>query len=190
MFQSLKDLFRPSFLFRPRDVHVHPLDDQNNLRNANPAPPTPGRPPGTDAESSNRLSKTFRELAAKLRPSFPQACSWLAPTDLQDIEDNPVDGGRFADVWKGRLQARDIAIKSYRCYVRFDCDQVRMVSSKKNSNTTHTRTQLTPCPEVFEGSTRIQPPLASEHCAVLGRIQYYKASVLLGVRLHGTPQPV
>jgi len=39
-----------------------------------------------------------------------------------------VDGGRFADVWKARLDGQDVAIKSYRCYVRFDCDRVRMVS--------------------------------------------------------------
>jgi len=133
MFRLLKNLFRLPLLFRPRDVHVDPVDDKPNLRNVNPAPPTPTpeRPLSTNAENSNRLSKTFWKLAAKLRPYFPQTCSWLEPTDLQDIEESPVDGGRFADVWRGRLQGREIAIKSYRCYVRFDCDQVRMVSNNK-----------------------------------------------------------
>lgn len=82
----------------------------------------------TDAqtEASNLLSKMFWDLAQKLRPSFPKTCSWLDPPDLQDIGEMAVDGGRFAEVWRGRLDGRDVAIKTYRCYVRFDCDQIRM----------------------------------------------------------------
>ena len=52
------------------------------------------------------------------------------------------------------------------------------------------RIKLTPNPEVFEGSTRIHPPLTLEHRAVRGGIQHPKTSVLLGVRVHGTLQPV
>jgi len=133
MSQQLKNFFRPSFLSRPRDVHANPVDDQTNLRNVNQAPPAqiPERSLGTGAENSIRLSRRFFELAANLRPSLPRTCSWLDPMQLQDIEEWPIDGGRFADVWRGRLEGREIVIKSYRCYVRFDCDQVRMVSSNK-----------------------------------------------------------
>jgi len=131
MFRQLKSFFHPFRLRRPQDPQINPMDDQINLRDANQAPPTPSeRCVGTDAENSSRVSQ-FLELAAKLRPSFPPACSWLDPTDLQDIEEPPVDGGRFANVWRGRLEDREVAIKSYRCYVCFDCDQVRMVSRNK-----------------------------------------------------------
>jgi len=81
-----------------------------------------------DAEAAKSLSQSFWDLAQKLRLSFPRACSWLGLHDLQDIGECAADGGRFADVWKARLGGQDVAIKSYRCYVRFDCDRVRMVS--------------------------------------------------------------
>jgi len=62
---------------------------------------------------------------------------WLDPTDLQDIEEFPVDGGRFADVWRGRLEGREVAIKSYRCYATLDNDLVRMVSCNKDRYDLH-----------------------------------------------------
>lgn len=111
---------------------MNPIDDQIDLGEVDQALPTPSeRCVGTDAENTSRLNQEFLEHAAKLRPSFPPACNWLDLKDLQDIEEPPVDGGRFANVWRGRLEDRKVAIKSYRCYVCFDCDQVRMVSRNK-----------------------------------------------------------
>jgi len=130
MYPSLKNLFRRLFHRRPRDHQVNRADDQTEpLGNAHQLPSTlPERRLATDAESPNQLCQEFLDLAKGLQPSFPQGCGWLGPEDLQDIEDPPVDGGRFADVWKGRLEGRQVALKSYRCYVCFDCDRVRLVS--------------------------------------------------------------
>jgi hypothetical protein len=129
----LKNFFRPSRLHKPRDSHADPADDRTDLTTTNRPPQTPSeRHPRPDAENPNRLSQVFWELAAKLQPSLPRTSNWLNLTDVQDIEEPPVDGGRFADVWRGRLEGRAVAIKSYRCYVRFDCELVRMVSQNKH----------------------------------------------------------
>lgn len=135
MFLRLRNFFRSFRLHKPRSIQPNPVVDQTDLQNANEVPPIPPtsleRSPSTDAESSNQLRQDFWDLAMKLRPSFPPTCNWLDPKDLQDIEEPPVDGGRFAEVWKGHLENREVAIKSYRCYVCFDCDRVRMVSYSK-----------------------------------------------------------
>jgi len=133
MFRRLKKFFCSLRSRKPQDPPANPADGQPNLPNAHQIPPRPSeRRVNADAEGSNSLSHTFRDLALELRPSFPETCSWLERPDLQDIEEHAVDGGRFADVRKGRLDGRDVAVKSYRCYVRFDCDRVRMVSSNKH----------------------------------------------------------
>ena len=128
MFQRLIVFFRPSRSRRQRDHPGTPANDQPNLRNAHRDLPVSESRVTTDAEASSALSKNFLDQAQKLRHSFPRTCSWLGPKDLQDIGELAVDGGRFADVRKGRLDGRDVAVKTYRCYVRFDCNQIRMVS--------------------------------------------------------------
>ena len=80
-------------------------------------------------EETNLLSLSYFDSAQKLRRTLPQTCAWLKPADLLFTGEPPV-GGRYADVWKGRLDGRDVYIKAYRCYVRFDPDSVRMVSHR------------------------------------------------------------
>lgn len=187
MWLSFKKLFRHFRLRQPRDRQANRADDQTHLRDAHQLSPTlHERRLAADAEDSNRLCQEFLDLAKGLQPSFPQGCGWLDPADLQDIEEPPVDGGRFADVWRGHLQDRKVAIKSYRCYVCFDCDRVRLVSC----NRYRYDLKLTPHSEVLERSTCIQPPLTSEHRPVHRSIQHPKTPLLLGLRLHGTPQLV
>ena len=119
---------------RPNLHNTNPVPSPPaNLRNTEPVPPPPPGPrPSADAERSKLLCDDFLDLASKLRPSFPPTCTWLNPTDLQDIRDPPIDGGRFANVWRASLDGRAVAIKSYRCYTDFDCDRVRMVSYNKH----------------------------------------------------------
>lgn len=129
MFRLLRNFFYPSRPCKPQESQLNPADDRADLRNVHRvSPASTKRRVGAEAESSSRLCKDFWNLALTLRPTFPQTCSWLGLPDLQDIDERPVDGGRFADVWRGRLEGRDVAVKSYRCYVCFDCDQIRMVS--------------------------------------------------------------
>lgn len=124
--KSLLRLFRPR---RARDLQVDPADDQTDSPDAHMTPSAPLESrEGTDAEGPSRLCRDFLDLAMRLQPYFPQACSWLEPQDLQDIEEPPIDGGRFADVRSGRLEGREVAIKSFRCYICGSCDRIRMVS--------------------------------------------------------------
>ena len=171
---------------RPRDLVGNPGEDQLNLRNAHRNSSTSlGRRATASADAFSSLDQKHRDLALKLRPSFPQTCSWLEQPDLQVIGESPVASGRFADVRKGRLSdGRQVAVKSYRRYIRFDCDRVRLVSYT-STDMTHTDA-ITPHPAVLPRSTCIQPPLTSQHHAIRGGIQHPRLPVLLGFRPHGT----
>ena len=133
MFRLLKTLFR----FRPsrrfRELFGNPKQDQHDLGNAHRNLPTSSERRATaDADNSNLLSQSYLDLALKLQPYFPQECSWLEEPDLQYVGERPVSSGSFADVSMARLDGREVALKSYRRYVRFDCDLVRMVSFDKH----------------------------------------------------------
>lgn len=122
MFQLLKKLVN---LCSPRGL-LDPVrgseEDGIDLRNAHRNSTTPSESSTTaDAGSSNLLRQTYRDLVlTTLRPSFPPECNWLEPSDVEVTGERPVDGGRFAEVWRGRLEDRKVAVKSYRYYQRFD----------------------------------------------------------------------
>ncbi|KAF9644513.1 kinase-like protein [Thelephora ganbajun] len=127
MFRRLRTFFRSLRSRRLQNRSGTPADDRLDIRNAHQGPPaSPESRVTTDAEASNSLSQSFFDSAQELRRSSPQTCNWLDTPDIQDIGEHAVDGGRYADVLKGRLDGRDVAIKSYRCYVCFDCDRIRM----------------------------------------------------------------
>lgn len=132
MFRLLKNLFRPHRPPRPRELLGTPTDDQLSLRSTHPnSPPLSDRHATADAEGSSLL-QSYWNLTLQLRRFLPRTLSWLEPCDLQEIGEQAVGGGGFADVRKGWLNGREVAVKSYRCYVRFDCDLIRMVSSNKH----------------------------------------------------------
>ena len=108
-------------------------NNRPSLHNTNPVPSPPPVPrPSADAEGLKPPYRDILDLASKLRSSSPPTCTWLDPTDLQDIGECSIDGGRFTDVWRARLDGRVVAVKSYRCYVGSDCDRIRTVSYNKH----------------------------------------------------------
>ena len=71
-----------------------------------------------------RLSQSWAAAAQDLRSSLPPTCPWLDPVDVNIIGSRPIDAGRFADIWVGACGDRKVVVKSYRCYVSYDHDQV------------------------------------------------------------------
>ena len=134
MFRLFKNRFNPRSSRGLPDPVGDSAEDRVDLRNAHRTSMTPSEfSTTTDVGSSESLRQSYWDLAFKLRPSFPPECSWLEPSDLQDIEERAVDGGRFAEVWKGHLEGREVAIKSYRYYERFDQrDSVCMVGYRRH----------------------------------------------------------
>jgi len=129
MFRLLKNCFNPrSSRGLPCPVGGSE-EDQIGLRNPHRDSITPSEFSTTTVTgSSESLRQSYLDIALNLRPSFPPECSWLEPSDLHDIGKRAVDGGRFAEVLKGHLEGKKVAIKSYRYYERFDqCDSVCMV---------------------------------------------------------------
>lgn len=122
MLRKLKRFLRRCFRSQapPLDDHLHPRNAHQN----SPAPSGTRAPPGS--ETADPLLQEYFDSAQKLKRNFPQTCSWLEPGDLDPVYEGVVAGGRYADVRRGRLGGRDVAVKSYRCYVCFDCDWVRM----------------------------------------------------------------
>lgn len=126
----LKTLFRSR---RLRDRRATPADDQLGLPDAHRNSTALSEASvTTDTEATNSLSQAYFDSAQQLRGKFPQACCWLASEDLQLVKERSGRSGRYADVWKGRLDGRVVAVKAYRCYVHFDPDWVRLVSHYYN----------------------------------------------------------
>lgn len=126
MFRWLKKLFLSR---RPRDHRATSAEDQLDLPNARRNSPASSEASViADTEATNLLSQSYFDSAQKLRRTFPPTCSWLESEDLDFVGESPMASGRYADIWKGRLDGRDVVIKTYRCYISFDCDWIRMVS--------------------------------------------------------------
>ena len=93
-------------------------------------PPPPCSPPGTRNPSfpdDDPLDQHHQKLAQKLRPSLSPICDWLAQDDVEIVGGQPIRGGGSADIWRGSLDSRQVAIKSYRRYLSFDPSQVSLV---------------------------------------------------------------
>jgi len=132
MFRLLRKCVNPRSSRGLPDPAGGSKEDRVDLGNAHPNSITPSEfSTTTDAGSSESLRQGYWDIALKLRPSFPPECSWLELSDLQGIGERAVGSGRYANVWKGRLEGREVAIKSYRYYIRFDqCDSVCTVGHR------------------------------------------------------------
>ena len=90
------------------------------------SPPTPSRihspPPDGDPPQQPHFN-----LAQQLRPALAQITSWLEDDDVQIIGGLPISAGGFTDLWKGSVDSRLVAIKSYRRYLSFDLALVFLV---------------------------------------------------------------
>ena len=89
-------------------------------------PPMVHNPPFPDDDI---LCQYHLGLAQKLRPSSSSIPHLLAKDDVRIVGERPVGAGGFADIWKGSLDARQVAVKSYRRYLSFDLSRACLVSS-------------------------------------------------------------
>ena len=103
------------------------------LREHQPTTPESRATSPSSEKSSTTIKQRYYDSAQELRSSLQQTCSWLDQKDLRVAGERPVDSGRYADVWGGSLDGRDVAVKSYRLYTHpdFRLDFVRLVGCKQ-----------------------------------------------------------
>jgi hypothetical protein len=95
----------------------------------------PPPPPFSPSEGSSPPSPNddlpcqhHSELARRLYPSLSPICHWFGEDDIRIVWELPVSAGGFTDLWKGSLENRQVAIKSYRRYLTADSSQISVVS--------------------------------------------------------------
>lgn len=81
-------------------------------------------PPFPDDDTPRQYHSS---LAQKLRPFLSPICDWLSEGDVQIVGERPFGAGGFADIWRGCLDSREVAVKSYRRYLSFDLSRVSLV---------------------------------------------------------------
>lgn len=91
------------------------------------SPSTPSRVPSPPSPGDDLSHQSHFSLAQQLRPFFPPICNWLEEDDLQMAKGLPISAGGFADLWRGSLDNRQVAIKAYRRYLSFDLSRVFLV---------------------------------------------------------------
>lgn len=89
-----------------------------------PPPPLPSVIHNPPLPDDGFLCQHHSSLAQKLRPSSSSICRQLAGDDIHIVGERPVSAGGFADIWRGSLDTRQIAVKSYRRYLSFDLSRV------------------------------------------------------------------
>ena len=110
-------------------VVVHPRR-RTVLRPAACLPSSPSTPSGIQRPSSpddDPMHQYHVTLAQRLHPFLSPICNWLEEDDVQIAGGLPISAGGFADLWKGSLETRQVAIKSYRRYSSFDLSRVFLV---------------------------------------------------------------
>ena len=78
-----------------------------------PSPPCLDNPPSPDGYL---LHLNHPDLILGSHPPLPSVCNRLEEGDVQMVESWPISAGGFADLWRGSLEGRQVAIKSYRYY--------------------------------------------------------------------------
>ena len=83
-------------------------------------------PNSSPAPGSNDMlpSSRYVESAQDLLPSLTSFCLRPSPEGINVVGNYPISAGGFADIWKGTLDGRRVALKSYRCYMSSDVDEV------------------------------------------------------------------
>jgi len=119
--------------------HIHPLvgflcrfgcvTGRSDLKQMACPPSSPLPPSGIHNRSSpdDLLRQHHFNLARQLRPSLSPICNWLGEDDVRIVGGQPFSAGGFSDLWRGTLDTRQVAIKSYRRYLFFDLSQVFLV---------------------------------------------------------------
>ena len=79
--------------------------------------------PNDDFQSQHHLN-----LTRKAHPSLSFICNWLEGDDVHIVVGCfPIRAGGFTDIWRGFLDNRQVAIKSYRRYLSIDPSQIFLV---------------------------------------------------------------
>lgn len=55
---------------------------------------------------------------------MPPTCRRLGLEEVKIIGEHPIAAGGFANVWEGIHDSRKVVLKSYRCYMSFDVNNV------------------------------------------------------------------
>lgn len=93
------------------------------------------RPPFSPLEIQNPSSPNDNlrgqhhlDLVRKAHPPFSFICNQLGEGDIHmPVRGFPIRAGGFADLWRGYLDNRQVAIKSYRRYLSIDPSQIFLV---------------------------------------------------------------
>lgn len=78
--------------------------------------------PSDDLQCQHHLN-----LVRKSHPSL-SICNFLEEGDVHMVGEFSDSGGGFAGLWRGSLDNRQVAIKSYRCYLSTDPSRIFVVS--------------------------------------------------------------
>jgi hypothetical protein len=102
---------------------------RDRRRPASELPTCPSPPSIQDPSPPNDdlLSRRHSDLAQELRSSLSSICNWLEEDDVKMVGGLPISGGGFTDLWRGSLDNRQVAVKSYRLYLYFDPSRVLLV---------------------------------------------------------------
>ena len=113
----VRDVVRPERLVLKLTRTAHPPPSQRPLPVIH----------SSSFPNDDLLCQRYSSLAQTLLPSLSPICDWLAEDDIQISGARPVSAGGFADIWRGTLDTRPVAIKSYRRYLSFDLSHVFLV---------------------------------------------------------------
>ena len=95
---------------------------------------------------------------------------------MRIVGELPVSAGGFADLWRGFLDDRQVAIKSYRPYLTVE--PARVFTVKRSAPIREVHAANTPPSEVPAGSAYLQSSLPQQYSGVHWDLQHYKSSVL------------
>lgn len=123
------------FLYRPRMRRAKPQGEK--VQTPHSADPSSFQPPQASTLPSKAVqheSRTYYDLAQRLRQLLPPNCNWLGSNDIRIIDTTAFSSGGFSEVWHGSLQGLAVAVKSLRCYStpEFDPAEVGIVSHNQS----------------------------------------------------------
>jgi hypothetical protein len=92
-----------------------------------PPPLSPFKIQNPSSPNDNLLCQYHLNLAQKAYPSL-SICNWLEEGDVHmAVGGFPFSAGGFADLWRGSLDNRLVAVKSYRRYLSVDPSRIFLV---------------------------------------------------------------
>lgn len=100
------------------------------VRVSRPPPSPPSSPYKNKNPASLNDDLVYRHhlnLVRQAHPSLSSVWNWLEEGDVHMAGVFPTSAGSFANIWRGSLDNRQVAIKSCRCYLTVDPTQIFLV---------------------------------------------------------------